>query len=146
MVCLIDKLKTHLTQGLGVRGHVSQDDEDVLLVLVGQELGRGQGETRGDDPLDGRVVGQVQEEAHALHGAVLLEVLLEEASSLHVDAHGGEDDGEVVLVVVLHAALLGELDQAGLATDLGSDLGNRKPKTRMKVTMSSLSNQSNGML
>jgi hypothetical protein len=49
-------------------------------------------------------------------------------------------------VVVLHAALLGELDQAGLATDLGSDLGNRKPKTRMKVTMSSLSNQSNGML
>ena len=32
-------------------------------------------EARRDDPLDGRVVRQVQEQAHVLHGTVLFDVL-----------------------------------------------------------------------
>jgi hypothetical protein len=45
--------------------------------LVGEVLGGGEGEAGGDDALDGGVVGEVEEEAHVLHGAVLLEVLRE---------------------------------------------------------------------
>lgn len=90
----------HLTQSLSVRGHVRKDDQHVLLALVGEELSGRKGQTRGDDSLNGRVVGQVEEEAHVLHGAILLEVLLEEASCLHVDSHGGEYNGEVVLMVI----------------------------------------------
>ena len=60
-------LRTHLTQGFGIRAHVSKDDEDVLLALVGQVLGGGEGEAGRDDALDGGVVSQVQEQAHVLH-------------------------------------------------------------------------------
>lgn len=95
-------------------------NEHSYLALVSQELGGGQRQTRRDDSLNGRVVGQVQEEAHVLHGAVLLEVLLEEPGRLHVDTHGREHDGEVVLVVV-HDGLAGDLDETGLSTDLGGD-------------------------
>jgi len=70
------------------------------------------------------IIGQIQEQAHVLHGSVLFKVLLKESSSLHVDSHGSEDNGEIVAAVVhdvlsLRAMLL---DQASLATDLGSDL------------------------
>jgi len=92
----------------------------VLLALVGQELGGGQGQTGSDDTLDGRIVGQVQEQAHVLHGTVLLEVLLEETGRLHVHTHSGEHDGEVVGVVIQHG-LARQLDETGLTTDLGGD-------------------------
>ena len=72
----------------------------MLLALVGQEFGRGQRQAGRDDPLDGGIVGQVQEEACVLHGTVLLEVLLEESGRLHVGAHRCKDDAEIVLVVV----------------------------------------------
>ena len=67
--------RTHLSQRLCVRGHVGEDDEDVLLALVGEVLGGGERQARRDDPLDGGVVRQVQEQADVLHGTVLLEVL-----------------------------------------------------------------------
>ena len=41
-----------LAQSLGVRGHVGQDDEHVLLTLVGDVLGGRQGDTWRDDALD----------------------------------------------------------------------------------------------
>lgn len=110
----------HLTQSLGVRGHVGKDDEHVLLALVGQELGGSQSQAGSDDTLDGRIVGQVQEQTHVLHGTVLLEVLLEESGSLHVHTHSGEHDGEVVGVVIQHG-LARQLDETGLTTDLGGD-------------------------
>jgi hypothetical protein len=112
----------HLTQGLGVRAHVGQDDQHVLLALVGEELGCGQRQAGRDDALDGRIVGQVQEQAHVLHGTVFLEskligqilsmmilhcriylkILFEESGGFHVDTHGGKHDGKVVLVRVHH--------------------------------------------
>lgn len=49
-------------------------------------LGRGQGETRGNDALDGRVIGQVEEKSGAGNRAGLLEVVPEEARRLHVHA------------------------------------------------------------
>lgn len=58
---------TDLTESLSIRGHVSEDDEDVLLTLVGKVLGCGKGQTWCDDALNGRVIGQVEEQAHILH-------------------------------------------------------------------------------
>ena len=56
--------------------------------------------------------------ARALHGARLLEVVAEEARRLHVDAHGAEDDGEVLLVRVLRVL---ELDQRRLSACSGQE-------------------------
>ena len=44
--------RLYLSQGVGVGTHVGENDEDVLLTLIGQELGRGQRDTRGDDTLN----------------------------------------------------------------------------------------------
>ena len=45
-------LSTDLSQGLGVGAHVSQDNQDMFLTLVGQELCRGQRQSRRDDTLN----------------------------------------------------------------------------------------------
>ena len=70
-----------------------------------------------------RIVGQVQEQRNSIQGSVLLEILFEESSSLHVDSHSSEDDREVILVSVVDS--LGgswTLDETSLSTDLGGDL------------------------
>ena len=46
------QIRTHLSQGLCVGAHVSEDDQHVLLTLVGQELSRSQSQTGSDDTLD----------------------------------------------------------------------------------------------
>lgn len=43
---------TDLPQGFGIGAHVRQDHQHVLLALVGEELGGGQGQAGGYDPLD----------------------------------------------------------------------------------------------
>ena len=58
-----------LAQRLAVVGHVGQDDQHVHVQLEGQVLGGGQGHARRGDALDGRVVGQVDEQDRALDGA-----------------------------------------------------------------------------
>jgi hypothetical protein len=68
-----------------------------------------------------RIVGQVQEQGDTLHAAVLLEILGEEAARLQVDTHGTEDDGEVVVVVIVNA-LCWLSDQASLSANLRGDL------------------------
>jgi hypothetical protein len=49
--------------------------------------------------------------------------LLEESSSLHVDTHGSEDNGEVILVTIVYT--LGSawsVDETGLSTNLSSNV------------------------
>jgi hypothetical protein len=67
-----------------------------------------------------RVVGQVQEQSDSLHTAVLLKVASEKSGGFQVDTHGTEDDGEVLLVVIVDT--LGRLDQTGLSTNLSGNL------------------------
>ena len=107
-----------LTKSVGVGGHISENGEHMHLLSVGQVLGSGQGETRRDDSLNGGIVGQVHEEHDTVHGAVHLEIGLEETSSLHIDTHSGEDEGEVLLRMIMHILML---DQGGLTTNLGTD-------------------------
>jgi len=70
-----------------------------------------------------RIVGKVKEESGALQTAVLLEVAGEETSGLQVNTHGGEDDGEVLLVVIMNTLARDTvtLNQTGLPTNLGGD-------------------------
>lgn len=42
----------HLPQGLCIGAHVGEDDQHMLLALVGQELSSGERQARGDDPLN----------------------------------------------------------------------------------------------
>mmetsp|Transcript_30746 Transcript_30746/g.82329 ORF Transcript_30746/g.82329 Transcript_30746/m.82329 type:complete len:468 (-) Transcript_30746:264-1667(-) len=109
----------HLAEGVGVGGHVGEDDEHVLLARVREVLGRGEGKPGRHDALDGGVVRQVHEQHDVLHGAVLLEVALEEGGGLPVHAHGPEHDAEVLLGVVAHVLAL---DQGGLPAHLCRDL------------------------
>lgn len=139
----------HLTKGIGIRRHVRKHDKDVLLELVRVVFGSGEGETRRDDTFDAedashismtladftdvgiphsrRVIGQVKEEGDTVKRAILLEVLLEEARSLHVHTHSSKHDAEVVLVIIVHAlASTRALDQTSLTTNLGCNLKTRK--------------------
>jgi len=100
-----------LAQGLGVEGHVDQDDQDVHVQVEGEVLGAGQGEPRRRDALDGRLVGQVEEQDGPLERPGVAEVLDEEIRLFEGDAHGAEDDREF--------SLPGQ--DLGLPGDLGGD-------------------------
>lgn len=52
-----------------------------------------------------------------------MEILSKESSRLGIDSHGGKDNGEIILVIVLDIGV-GKvaLDEAGLATNLGCNL------------------------
>jgi hypothetical protein len=72
------------------------------------------------DPYLRRVVRQVEEQRDALHTAVLLEIPREEATCLQIHTHGTENNGEVIVVVIVYA--LGRLsNQTGLSANLSGD-------------------------
>jgi hypothetical protein len=108
----------------------------VLLELVCVVLGSREGETRRDDTFDTamsqptahvhayqdsrRVVCQVQEQSDALHATVLFEIPGKEAARFQVDTHGTENDGEVVIVVIVYT-LRRLPDQTSLSANLSGD-------------------------
>lgn len=73
-----------------------------------------------------RVISQVQEQRDTLHTAIFLEIAGKESSSLLVDTHGRENDGEVVLVAVVDILL----NQASLTADLRGNLIVRQTSRR----------------
>jgi hypothetical protein len=93
----------------------------VLLKLVRIVLGCRECQSRRDNPLDGRIVCVIKEERDTIQRSILLKVLLEETRSLHVHTHRRKDNGEVVLVSIVHV-LRGSLDQARLSYDLRCNL------------------------
>ena len=42
----------HLSQSFSVGAHISKDNENVFLTLIGHELGSGEGQTGSDDTLN----------------------------------------------------------------------------------------------
>ena len=86
-----------LTESVSIGGHIGENGEDVHVFLVRQVLSGREGQSWRDDTLDCWVVGVVHEEHHTVHGAVHLELLLEETSSLQVDTHSGEHQGEILI-------------------------------------------------
>lgn len=108
-----------LTEGIGVGAHICENREHVHLFLISEVLSGGQSQAGSDDTLNGGVVCQVHEEHDAVHRPIDLEVGLEETSGLHVDSHGCEHNGEIVIRVVHHVLLLHE---GGLSANLSTDL------------------------
>mmetsp|Transcript_17892 Transcript_17892/g.29922 ORF Transcript_17892/g.29922 Transcript_17892/m.29922 type:complete len:233 (-) Transcript_17892:533-1231(-) len=105
----------HLTQGIGIRRHISQDAQHVEITLIGQVLGRGEGKTRSNDTLNGRIIGKIQEKGGTLHGTRFFEVISEKSRSFHVHTHGSEYNGEILLMAI-HAIL--QTHKGSLTTDL----------------------------
>ena len=127
-----------LSEGVSIRGHISENGKNVHLFLIGKMLSGREGKSRSNNTLNGGIVGVVHEKAHTVHGAVDLEVLLEETSSLKVDTHSGEDNSEVLLVMIVDIL---SLDKGGLTTDLSTNLGVRKTGSREERNLLASSNR-----
>ena len=97
-----------LTESLGVVGDVGEDAKDVHPLLKGQVLGGGQRHFGGGDTLDGRVVGQVDEEDGPVDGPGALKVADEEVGFLEGDTDGAEHHGELG-IGAQHLGLTGNL-------------------------------------
>jgi hypothetical protein len=91
----------------------------VHLFLVSQMLSGGKSKSWGDDSLNGGIVGVIHEKNGSIHGAINLEVGLEESSSFQVDSHSRENNGEVFITVIKHILTF---DEGSLSTDLGTNL------------------------
>ncbi|KAH3668808.1 hypothetical protein OGAPHI_002563 [Ogataea philodendri] len=133
----------NLSQGVGVRRHVGQDGQNVLLGLVSKVLGGGQGQSWSDDSFNGWVVGQIQEQRGSVQRSVFLEILLEETRGLQIDTHSSENNTEVLLVTVLD--IFGWSDQTGLSTDLGSNLVVGKTRGRENRNLLTSGNRVHGV-
>lgn len=70
------------------------------LPFVSQILGSSQCQSWRDDSLYCWVICQVQEEHHAFHRSILLEVCPEEPGNLHVNSHSCEDYTKVLLRMI----------------------------------------------
>ena len=88
-------------------------------------LSGGKSKSWNNSTFNGWVVGVIHEKHNTVHGTVDLEVSLEESSSLQVDSHCGEDNGEIFFIVILD---IFSLDERSLSTDLWTDLIMRKQK------------------
>ena len=66
------------------------------------------------------VVRQVQEQRDTLHTSILFKISCEESACLQVDTHSTKDDGEVIVVVVMHAFRRLSY-QTSLPTNLGGN-------------------------
>ena len=93
----------------------------MFLELVRIIFGSRKRQAGSDNPFDGGVVRQVEEERDTVERAVLLEVGLEEACGLHVHTHRREHDGEVFFVAIVHI-FCWTLDETGLSADLRGNL------------------------
>lgn len=114
----------------------------MLFELVGVVFGSGKSKTGSDDAFNPEylsatqlagccanhlrwIIGQVQEKRDPLHASVLFKIFSKESARLQVDTHGAEHDREIVLMTVVHG-FVWCVDQAGLPTDLSSNLIVRK--------------------
>mmetsp|Transcript_21553 Transcript_21553/g.38515 ORF Transcript_21553/g.38515 Transcript_21553/m.38515 type:complete len:353 (+) Transcript_21553:505-1563(+) len=123
----------NLTKSVSIRTHIRQNDEDVVATFVGEVLSSGEGNTRSNDTLNSGIIGEVQEKDRPLKRAVLLEILLEEMSSFHVHTHSGENNGELVITLLLKMRLVVRpLDKTCLTTNLRSDIVMGKTGSREK--------------
>ena len=89
------------------------------LFLVSQMLSGGKSKSWGDNSLNGGIIGMIHEKDNSIHGAINLEVSLEESSSFQVDTHCRKNNGEVLITVIKH---IFSFDKGSLSTDLSTNL------------------------
>ena len=76
-----------------------------------------------------RVIGQVQEKGDTFHAAILFEVARKESTRLHVDTHGSEHNGEILLMSIMDI-FRRLVNQTRLTTNLGSNFVVRQTSSR----------------
>ena len=84
----------HLANGLAVAGHVGHDHEHVAAADEGEVLGDGESDARGEDALDHRVVGGVDEQDELVAGGPLLQRVAHGVRIRMGQPHPREDDAE----------------------------------------------------
>ena len=82
----------HDGQGVGVEGHVGQQDEHLLVLVHGEVFGGSQGHVRDEQALHRRLLGRVDEGDDLVQGARRLEGVAEEEVVVVGQAHAAEDD------------------------------------------------------
>ena len=102
----------HFAQGFGIGGHVGHHHQHVIVEVESEIFGGGKCRARGEQALDDRFVGEVQEDDHLVQDAALFEAFLKESGIGMRGAEGGEDDDEFGRVVA---------QQLGLTHDLRRD-------------------------
>ena len=112
-----------LSQGIGIGCHICKNGKDVHVFLIGKMLSSGQGESWSNNTLNSGVIGVIHEQDDTVHGAIHLEVVLEETGCLQVDTHCSEDNSEVFFRVIKD---IFALDKGGLSTNLGTNIIMRK--------------------
>mmetsp|Transcript_11489 Transcript_11489/g.16244 ORF Transcript_11489/g.16244 Transcript_11489/m.16244 type:complete len:222 (-) Transcript_11489:482-1147(-) len=127
----------HLTEGICIRRHVGKNNKNVKVTFIGKVFRGSESKTGCDDTLDGRIIGQVQEECCTLHGTTFFEIVTEETSSFHVDSHGTEDNGKVLFMSIYSIFLL---HKRCLTCNLGCYLVVRKTCSRENGNLLSTSN------
>ena len=87
----------HLAERVRIIGDIRQDDEHMHLFLKSKILCRGQRHPGRSDTLDGRVIGQVDEQHGAVKGSCLPETLDKEVGLFKGDSHCREYNGKVLI-------------------------------------------------
>ena len=87
----------HLAERVRIIGDIRQDDEHMHLFLKGKVLCRGQRHPGRSDTLDGRVVGQVDEQHGTVKGSCLAEALDKEVGLFKGNSHCREYNGKILI-------------------------------------------------
>ena len=95
----------YLTHGLSKGSHIRQNNKYMHMLLKGQIFRHGQRHLRSDETLHHRIVGQIQEHGHVVGHAALLKGMPEEVRHVMLDAHGGKNDGKLLIRVLAQRRL-----------------------------------------
>ena len=101
-----------MSQRIAIVRHVRVDDQHVVVFLERQVLSGRQSETWGDDSLDRRVVGEVDEQHSVFQSTRALQIGTEEVVFFSRDTHGAEHHNELFIGIL----------EFGLSSDLQSDV------------------------
>src|SRR5271155_2291795 len=82
-------------------------------------------QARGNDSLNGGIVGQIEEKCDSFHRSVLFEITCEKPSGFHVDTHSSEDNAKVFFMTVMYT-FGGRLYKSCLSAYLSGDFVMRK--------------------
>ena len=82
----------HDGEGVGVQGHVRQQDEHLLVLVHGEVLGGAEGHVRDQQALHWRLLGRVDEGDDLAQGTRRLEFVAEEEIVVVGQTHAAEDD------------------------------------------------------
>ncbi len=111
---------TNLSQCVTIVGHVSVDNEDVVVLLERQVFSGGESKTWGNDSLDSWIVSKVDEQHSVFKRTSSLQIGTEEVVFFSGDSHSTEHNNEFFIGIL----------EFGLSGDLQSNVVVRETRCR----------------